>query len=438
MSEIIENDDKTKSEIKMIGRPTIKQMFGENEEGALSEEAYARLWSDINKTPKNRLLEELHSRYHRERDISPFKALLKSKVDKPNDKVIMGKVNDYLKTEAEKAERNISLTEDKSEMAEWWTKINPRLIDSWYAGKRPDNEEGRFKLYKLSFALGLDWEEHCKLFSKVFRMKTYLRTPAEFCLTYCKKEKLSYAEAFDLYVQYCSQRKDSGTNGSGDYQATRAIGEDIFSLKKDEFLTSIIKNGNNYFIDSKTIRKNISSILRTDIGDRLINKNDMGLIQEELSGVGYKLHDGEYDDGEYDRNTKKGIPEPFRSEFYISVESALIDSGNRRNNLQLRKIYIIISRFWDIIPEKDTSYKNFSDQKRQSSFVEFIRDIDDGLLSMNLPMLYYSDDFDRGIILAAAYITVCGGLGEFSDTNKHAFPLSDIITAIVNGSSPQV
>ena len=72
------------------------------------------------------------------------------------------------------------------------------------------------------------------------------------------------------------------------------------------------------------------------------------------------------------------------------------------------------------------------------SFVEFIRDIDDYLLSMNLPMLYYSDDFDRGIILAAAYITVCGGLGEFSDTNKHDFPLSDIITAIVNGSSPQV
>ena len=42
MSEIIENDDKTKSEIKMIGRPTIKQMFGENEEGALSDKAYAR------------------------------------------------------------------------------------------------------------------------------------------------------------------------------------------------------------------------------------------------------------------------------------------------------------------------------------------------------------------------------------------------------------
>ena len=433
MSEIIENDDKTKSEIKMIGRPTIKQMFGENEEGALSDKAYARLWSDINKTPKNRLLEELHSRYHRERDISPLKALLKSKVDKPNDKVIMGKVNDYLKTEAEKAERNISLTEDKSEMAEcMWAPIEPRLIDSWYAGKRPDNEEGRFKLYKLSFALGLDWEEHCTLFSKVFRMKTYLRTPAEFCLTYCKKEKLSYAEAFDLYVQYCSQRIDSGTNGSGDYQATRAIGEDIFSLKKDEFLTSIIKNGNNYFIDSKTIRKNISSILRTDIGDRLINENDMELIRGKLSDVGYKLHDGEYD-----RNTKKGIPEPLRSEFYVSVESALIDSGKRRNNLQLRKIYIIISRFWDIIPEENTSYENFSNQNRQSSFVEFIKDIDDDLLSMNLPMLYYSDDFDRGIILAAAYITVCGGLGEFSDWEKHEFPLSDIITAIVIGSSPQ-
>ena len=418
MSEIIENDDKTKSEIKMIGQPTIKQMFGENEKGVLSvlsEEAYASLWSDINKTPKNRLLEELHSRYHRERDISPFKDLLKSKVDKPNDEGIRGEVNDYLNTEAEKAERNTSLTEDKSEMAEWWTKINPRLIDSWYAGKRPDNEEGRFKLYKLSFALGLDWEEHCTLFSKVFRMKTYLRTPAEFCLTYCKKEKLSYAEAFDLYVQYCSQRKDSGTNGSGDYQATRAIGEDIFSLKKDEFLTSIIKNGNNYFIDSKTIRKNISSIL--DIGNRLINENDMGLIQEELYDVGYKLHDGEY----Y-RNTKKGIPEPLRSEFYVSVESALIDSGMRRNNLQLRKIYILLKLLY-IRPTQ-----------RKSAFVEFINDIDDDLLSMNLPMLYYSDDFDRGIILAAAYITVYGGLGEFSD--KHDFPLSDIITAIVIGPNP--
>ena len=164
----------------------------------------------------------------------------------------------------------------------------------------------------------------------------------------------------------------------------------------------------------------------------MINENDMELIRGKLSDVGYKLHDGEYD-----RNTKKGIPEPLRSEFYVSVESALIDSGKRRNNLQLRKIYIIISRFWDIIPEENTSYENFSNQNRQSSFVEFIKDIDDDLLSMNLPMLYYSDDFDRGIILAAAYITVCGGLGEFSDWEKHEFPLSDIITAIVIGSSPQ-
>ena len=129
----------------------------------------------------------------------------------------------------------------------------------------------------------------------------------------------------------------------------------------------------------------------------MINENDMELIRGKLSDVGYKLHDGEYD-----RNTKKGIPEPLRSEFYVSVESALIDSGKRRNNLQLRKIYIIISRFWDIIPEENTSYENFSNQNRQSSFVEFIKDIDDDLLSMNLPMLYYSDDFDRGIILAAA------------------------------------
>ena len=429
MSEIIENDDKTKSEIKMIGRPTIKQMFGENEKGALSEEAYARLWSDINKTPKNQLLEKLRSRYHRERDISPFKALLESKVDKPNDKVIMGKVNDYLNTEAEKAKRNTSLTEDKSETGEWWTQIKSRLIDSWYAGKRPVNEEGRFKLYKLSFALGLDWEEHCKLFSKVFRMKTYLRTPAEFCLTYCKKEKLSYAEAFDLYVQYCSQRIDSGTNGSGDYQATIAIGEDIFSLKKDEFLAMIVKNGNSYFVKSKTILRAIK--LETDKDIEKIQKEltdkDIEKIQKELNDVGYGFHD------------LWGKSET-ASEFYVSIESALRSSRSRKTSddkmkeastgrkhiLQLRKIYIILrlSQFLKNAPAD------------KNSFVEFIEDIDDDLLSMNLPMLYYSDDFDRGIILAAAYITVCGGLGEFSD--KHDFPLSDIITAIVNGSSPQV
>ena len=419
MSEIIENDDKTKSEIKMIGRPTKKQMFGENEKGALSEEAYARLWSDINKTPKNRLLEELHSRYHRKRDISPFKDLLKSKVDKPNDEGIRGEVNDYLNTEAEKAERNTSLTEDKSEMAEWWTKINPRLIDSWFSGKKPNNEKGRFVLYKLSFALGLDWEEHCKLFSKVFRMKTYLRTPAEFCLTYCKKEKLSYAEAFDLYVQYCSQRKDSGTNGSGDYQATKTIGKDIFSLKKDEFLAMIVKNGNSYFVKSKTILRAIG--LETD--------KDIEKIQNKLKDVGYGFHD------------LWGKSET-ASEFYVSIESASRSSRRRKTSddkmkeastgrkyiLQLRKICIILrlSQFLKSAPAD------------KISFVEFIRDIDDYLLSMNLPMLYYSDDFDRGIILAAAYITVCGGLGEFSDTNKHDFPLSDIITAIVNGSSPQV
>ena len=422
MSEIIENDDKTKSEIKMIGQPTIKQMFGENEKGVLSvlsEEAYASLWSDINKTPKNRLLEELHSRYHRERDISPFKAFLKSKMYKPNDEDIRREVNDYLNTEAEKAKRNTSLTEDKSETGEWWTQIKSHLI-SWFRGKRPNNEKGRFALYKLSFALGLDWEEHCTLFSKVFRMKTYLRTPAEFCLTYCKEKGASYAEAFDLYVQYvqyCSP--DSGTNGSGDYQATREIGKDIFSLKKDEFLAMIVKNGNSYFVKSKTILRAIG--LETD--------KDIGKIQEELNG--YVFHDLFRD--------LLGKSET-ASEFYVSIESALRSSRSRKTSddkmkeastgrkhiLQLRKIYIILqlSQFLKSAPAD------------KISFVEFIRDIDDYLLSMNLPMLYYSDDFDRGIIMAAAYITVCGGLGEFSD--KHDYPLSDIITAIVNGSSPQV
>ena len=400
-------------DIRMIGCPTMVQMFGENEEEALSDEAYARLWSDINETPKNRLLEELHSRYEQKRDISPFKDLLQRKMVKPNDAGIRKKVNDYINDEAKKAKINVSLTEDKSKTAEWWTTIKPRLIDSWYGGKKPDNNpKGRFALYKLSFALGLEWEEHCKLFSKIFRMKTYLRTPAEFCLTYCKKNRLSYAEAFNLYVQYCTKSEKTIADSPVDYQATRAIGENILSLKKsEEFLASITKNRDNYFINSITIRKNISSIL--GIGDRLIDNDDMGRIQDALRDVGYKLHDGEYDS-----DTKKEISELLRSEFYVSVESALNDSGRRRNNLQLRKIYILL-KFREIIREENTS------------FVDFIRDIDDDLLSMNLPMLYYSDDFDRGIILAAAYITVCGGWGEFSDSEK----LSGLITAIVIGSN---
>ena len=180
-----------------------------------------------------------------------------------------------------------------------------------------------------------------------------------------------------------------------------------------------VKNGNSYFVKSKTILRAIG--LETD--------KDIGKIQEELNG--YVFHDLFRD--------LLGKSET-ASEFYVSIESALRSSRSRKTSddkmkeastgrkhiLQLRKIYIILrlSQFLKSAPAD------------KISFVEFIRDIDDYLLSMNLPMLYYSDDFDRGIILAAAYITVCGGLGEFSD--KHDYPLSDIITAIVNGSSPQV
>ena len=418
MSEIIENDDKTKSERRMIGRPTMVQMFGENEEGALSDEAYARLWSDINETPKNRLLEELHSRYEQKRDISPFKDLLQRKMDKPNDACITEKVKDYINDEAQKAKINVSLMEDESKTAEWWIPIKPRLIDSWYGGKKPDNNpKGRFALYKLSFALGLEWEEHCTLFSKIFRMKTYLRTPAEFCLTYCKRNGLSYAEAFNLYVQYCTKSKKTIADSPVDYQATIAIGENIFSLKKEEFLASIIRNRENYFAKSKTILHAIG--LETD--------KDIGKIHKKLNDVGYDFHEEE----KSNKETKYKLPDQIVSEFFVSIESANkmkeTDPG-RKHILQLRKIYILLN-FWDIIPEENTSYAGFSNKKRQAAFVEFIRDIDDYLRSMNLPMLYYSDDFDRGIILAAAYITVCGGWGEFSDSEK----LSGLITAIVIG-----
>lgn len=449
MSEVMKNDDKIKSERKMIGNPTVAQMCGVleddlDQEGTLPDKAYGKLWQKFNEeTPKESLLKTLNRKY---RDGSCFYCLLgdilEGKIEKFTDGCIVETMNAYI-AKQQKEFRNFEIIklpkEDENERLEsMWEPLKPRRIGSWIDNRnsRPNNEEGRLVLYKLSFALGLNWEEHDMLFSKVFRMKTYLRTPIEFCLTYCKKNGFSYVEAVNLYIEYCIKRKEPDASERMVYKLTKVIGDEIFSLEeRGQFLDMIINNGDSYFVKSETILQEIG----------LKKEKNIEEILKRLNAVGYSFHDDE----KSNKKLKSKLSDKIASEFFISISSALKSSRRRKNssnktieasngrkyNLQLRKIYILL-KLSEFIQEfiQDMEKKNFS-KEPMNHFVEFIANLDVNLININLPQLYYRDDFDRGIILAAVYITICSGWGKFKESDNK---LSDLITSIIESPKKQV
>ena len=115
------------------------------------------------------------------------------------------------------------------------------LVRSWLVTKkRPSTEKDRLALYKISFAFNLSMEDHIKLFTYVFKLKPYLRTPAEFCLTYAKEHNMEYSEAVNLYCKYFSKRIKSGnipaseTKSAENYSGTRTLMDSIKQKSEDE------------------------------------------------------------------------------------------------------------------------------------------------------------------------------------------------------------
>ena len=90
---------------------------------------------------------------------------------------------------------------------------------------------------------------------------------------------------------------------------------------------------------------------------------------------------------------------------------------NKDNNSQIEDI-----DSYDEKKDKLSSKKlSFENESRSDYFVRFILILNRDLIKMNLPIMDYLDDFDRGIILAAAYKTIT------NDEKKLINILDDII-----------
>ena len=246
------------------------------------------------------------------------------------------------------------------------------LVRSWLVTKkRPSTEKDRLALYKISFAFNLSMEDHRKLFTYVFKLKPYLRTPAEFCLTYAKEHNMEYSEAVNLYYKYFSKRIKSGnipaseTKSAENYSGTRTLMDSIKQKSEDEFIKELLNIEKQLKITHQAVKRKIKSI----IGTQSI-------------------------DGFFDKPRSSNYSPWYNNVDDINVESALKTYGSKAV-LQLRKIYIICRTY--------QLWNNFKNEDKKNSFIGFYKTLSNDLIKMNLPQLDYLDDFDRGIILATAY-----------------------------------
>ena len=246
------------------------------------------------------------------------------------------------------------------------------LVRSWLVTKkRPSTEKDRLALYKISFAFNLSMEDHRKLFTYVFKLKPYLRTPAEFCLTYAKEHNMEYSEAVNLYYKYFSKRIKSGnipaseTKSAENYSGTRTLMDSIKQKSEDEFIKELLNIEKQLKITHQAVKRKIKSIIGT-----------------------------QYIDGFFDKPRSSNYSPWYNNVDDINVESALKTYGSKAV-LQLRKIYIICRTY--------QLWNNFKNEDKKNSFIGFYKTLSNDLIKMNLPQLDYLDDFDRGIILATAY-----------------------------------
>ena len=246
------------------------------------------------------------------------------------------------------------------------------LVRSWLVTKkRPSTEKDRLALYKISFAFNLSMEDHIKLFTYVFKLKPYLRTPAEFCLTYAKEHNMEYSEAVNLYCKYFSKRIKSGnipaseTKSAENYSGTRTLMDSIKQKSEDEFIKELLNIEKQLKITHQAVKRKIKSIIGTQ---------SIGGFFDKPRSSNYSPWYNNVDD--------------------INVESALKTYGSKAV-LQLRKIYIICRTY--------QLWNNFKNEDKKNSFIGFYKTLSNDLIKMNLPQLDYLDDFDRGIILATAY-----------------------------------
>ena len=305
-------------------------------------------------------------------------------------------VYEQCKKEIEQLEEEIEeeIKEFEEKMEQLKKEIHELVRISWLVKKkRPSTEKDRLALYKISFAFNLSMEDHIKLFTHVFKLKPYLRTPAEFCLTYAKEHNMEYSEAVNLYCKYFSKRIKSGnipaseTKSAENYSGTRTLMKEVLDNESDndheKFICELLSMRSKFCEASQKLQKRILDIAK-QYGFKKSSLNNFLTLEKYCH---------------YSWTDKETTDEKFKL-FFISVDSSF--KNNKDNKpirsktvLQLRKIYIICRTY--------QLWNNFENKDINNSFTGFCNILSLELIKMNLPQLDYLDDFDRGIILATAY-----------------------------------
>ena len=388
-----------------VGQYTISKILGKNTVEVSSEYNSEKVYSALFEELKDKELGDYQKKYkstNRNFDLEKrFRKILGHE-----DKSVSGICNDIEEKVnrmiTDNYENEIPVNADKLTDCMKKTISNDSLRISWFEKhSRPSNEEGRLALYKISFAFNLSMEDHIKLFTHVFKLKPYLRTPAEFCLTYAKEHNMEYSEAVNLYYKYLKERDgnhikesddhhDSKTKSAENYSGTRTLMKEVLDNESDndheKFICELLSMRSKFCEASQKLQKRILDIAK-QYGFKKSSLNNFLTLEKYCH---YRWTDKETTD------------EKFKL-FFISVDSSF--KNNKDNKpirsktvLQLRKIYIICRTYqlWN-------NFENNEKKDKNNSFTGFYNTLSLELIKMNLPQLDYLDDFDRGIILATAY-----------------------------------
>ena len=418
-----------------VGQYTISKILDIQADDISSEYNSEKVYSDLFEELKDKELGDYQKKYkstNRNFDLEKrFRKILGHE-----DKSVSGICNDIEEKVnrmiTDNYENEIPVNADKLTDCMKKTISHDSLRISWFEKhSRPSNEEGRLALYKISFAFNLNMEDHRKLFTDVFKLKPYLRTPAEFCLTYAKEHNMEYSEAVNLYYKYLKERDgnhikesddhhDSKTKGSEKYSGTKTLLKKVSDSESDndheKFICKLLSVSGTLNVTRKTIEQKIFDIAIAENGKKTVIFCDDDLMiygLDSLKALMSKFYKGMYDTGNREvksKNSKENKSEKNKNkesqrkpnpqaEFLISIESAFKDNKRPVGSkaiLQLRKIYIICRTYqmWNSF-DKEDEYKNI--------FTGFYNTLSRDLIKINLPQLDYLDDFDRGIILATAY-----------------------------------
>ncbi len=186
--------------------------------------------------------------------------------------------------------------------------LNRNTIDNWFTNNRPKKgEQSREHMYVLSFLLGLNIEETCYLFQKVYYDKAFnMRSIKEFIYYYCIKKGLPYECAQNLCAQVI---QDESKQPEGTIY-TQALKEDVDGITQDSELIEYIKrHPHNFQISSQSAQmikeKLIDEILpseadRIGLKNRRIDKDASYLTREIF--ISYASADLDRENGLLDKN----------------------------------------------------------------------------------------------------------------------------------------